>query len=277
MADRYERIEIFNESMKLCEKDEFLSRSVRSSIADQKIYWESDAVSPLIEKRFASTEFLVNSKRSCEAAKDFSGKSVCVLNFASSFNPGGGVKKGAGAQEESICRISTLYKSLADKSVKEFYDSHSHMIRRGKNDRRNNDDIIYTPGVTVFREDTFDCELMPQTDWYNVDVITCAAPDLRLFFDRSDYTPGDDELRELHLKRWKRILTVASLYKEEVLILGAFGCGVFNNPPEIVAGAARQVCNEFDGVFEKIVFAVFTNDHESENYRAFSEAFGSGN
>ena len=41
--------------------------------------------------------------------------------------------------------------------------------------------------------------------------------------------------------------------------------------------AARQVCNEFDGVFEKIVFAVFTNDHESENYRAFSETFGSGN
>ena len=43
----------------------------------------------------------------------------------------------------------------------------------------NNADIIYTPDVTVFKTDTSCPKLMNEKDWYDVDVITCAAPNLR--------------------------------------------------------------------------------------------------
>ena len=43
----------------------------------------------------------------------------------------------------------------------------------------NNADIIYTPGVTVFKTDTSNPKLLDEKDWYDVDVITCAAPNLR--------------------------------------------------------------------------------------------------
>ena len=76
------------------------------------------------------------------------GKRVCILNFASSVSPGGGVVTGAQAQEESICRVSTLYFALSDKeSAGRFYDYHWELIDKGEMNRKNRDDIIYTPGV----------------------------------------------------------------------------------------------------------------------------------
>ena len=39
-----------------------------------------------------------------------------------------------------------------------------------------NDDCIYTPDVTVFKTDTSVPEKLAEKDWYQVDVLTCAAP-----------------------------------------------------------------------------------------------------
>lgn len=75
---------------------------------------------------------------------------MCVLNFASATNPGGGVVKGSSAQEEAICRCSTLYPNLkAERAWEKFYAPH----RRAR-DPLHNDDCIYTPGVMVFKADT---------------------------------------------------------------------------------------------------------------------------
>ena len=58
--------------------------------------------------------------------------------------------------------------------MKGFYYPH----RNAKNPI-NNADIIYTPDVTVFKTDTGRPKLMNEAEWYDVDVITCAAPNLR--------------------------------------------------------------------------------------------------
>ncbi|MBQ6719389.1 MAG: TIGR02452 family protein, partial [Oscillospiraceae bacterium] len=204
-------------------------------------------------------------------AHSAAGKRVFILNFASSVAPGGGVLTGEQAQEESICRVSTLYFALSDpKTAGKFYDYHWELIRAGKMNRRNRDDIIYTPGVIAVRDDASGESMMEEKDWYAMDVITCAAPDVRQLGDAAQFTPTQEELRTLHETRWRCILAAAAKHEADVLILGAFGCGVFANPPELVVEAFNNILPEFRHHFEAIEFAVYCHSKEDANYRAFA-------
>ena len=64
---------------------------------------------------------------------------------------------------------------------------------------------------------------------------------------------------------------MALMNKNEVVILGAFGCGVFENKPEIVAMAAKNVIQEYRYAFVTIEFAIYCNSWDMENYKVFSE------
>lgn len=82
---------------------------------------------------------------------------------------------GSSAQEESLCRCSTLYFCLdTPELMRDFYLSH-----RQAGNPLYNDDIIYSPDVYVIKTDTSFPDWMKENDWYKVNVITCAAPNLR--------------------------------------------------------------------------------------------------
>ena len=55
---------------------------------------------------------------------------------------------------------------------------------------------------------------------------------------------------QIHITRGRKILEAAAADKNEVLILGAFGCGAFMNKPEVVAGAYKKLMGEFQNAFE---------------------------
>jgi uncharacterized protein (TIGR02452 family) len=74
----------------------------------------------------------------------------------------------------------------------------------------------------------------------------------------------------------ERIFRVAAKNGAEVLILGAFGCGAFRNPPEIVAKAFKAVQEKYESYFEVIEYAVFCGRHETLNYDTFVEIFDRG-
>jgi uncharacterized protein (TIGR02452 family) len=59
-------------------------------------------------------------------------------------------------------------------------------------------------------------------------------------------------------------------------VLGAMGCGAFQNPPLQVASLFRQVLEEgeFMGVFEEIIFAVLDSRGEG-NYAIFRDTLQS--
>ncbi|MCD7885612.1 MAG: TIGR02452 family protein [Lachnospiraceae bacterium] len=275
MKDRNERVAIFNETMRLCRESPKLAETVRQSIREQKIYWQEDEVFYDSDGSNSSPKCTLSRKRTLEAARSYAmqkNKKVCVLNFASSVTPGGGVTRGASAQEESMCRISTLYPAISDKATAgRFYEKHWQMIHDGTMGRENRDDCIYTPGVIVMREDTFDCALMPEEDWYAVDVITCAAPDQRgAGFGALQQKSG--QLMQLFEKRFSKILSVAAHNQVDILILGAFGCGAFCNPPEIVVRAFNNIISDFNGTsLKEIEFAVFANNPTNGNYQAFKK------
>ena len=267
---------MFRESMRLCRENERLKTAIENSIRNQKVYWEEKDITVPDMKGDAAPRLVISEKRTLEAAGPYAreGRRVCALNFASFVQPGGGVKKGAGAQEESICRISTLFPALDDKDTAgTFYEKHRAIAEQNKESgrdfmeyRRNRDDCIYTPGVIVFRKDTHDCELMPEEDWYETDIISCAAPDLRNAWQM----PDSSELYSVIESRVLKVIQAAACHQAEVLILGAFGCGVFRNPPEMVASAFETVLKQYGPYFETVEFALGHDSRDGENYRAFA-------
>lgn len=271
---RQERLEIFEGTRALCAGSSRLQKAIEASKARQQIYWEGETIAYDGPRFTEPARMILSPKKTVEAAMPYAqaGKRTCILNFASSVAPGGGVVTGAQAQEESICRVSTLYFALSDpETAGKFYDYHWELIRAGKMNRRNRDDIVYTPGVVAVRDDANDEAMLKEQDWYEMDVITCAAPDLRQLGDAAQFTPTLEELRTLHENRWRFILAAAAKHEADVLILGAFGCGVFANPPELVAQAFNKVLPEFRNNFETIEFAVYCSSFETPNYRAFSQ------
>ena len=276
---REENVQVFEDTKQKCQSDVSLRQAIAQANAAQRLILESDSETWKPPRRYMRpAQVMVSRKRTLEAASAYVGRKVSVLNFASATNPGGGVTRGSSAQEEAICRCSTLYFSLIEQSMwKGFYTPH-----RAQRDPLHNDDCIYTPGVVVIKTDTATPQALPPEDWYTVNVLTCAAPNLR---ERPSNPMNDgdgarsvqigkQELRQLHEKRMRRILSIAAAEGNEIMILGAFGCGAFRNPPEIVAEAMRTVIQEYRSFFEAVEFAVYCPPRDDSNYRVFERVLG---
>lgn len=267
MYGKYLRLqEIFEDTIKQCTTNDKLIEAVNQSIRRQYIVKEQDCVEQNKNNRTyeKSTKLLVSKKKTLEAAQQYIGKKVAILNFANAISPGGGVVNGAVAQEECICRCSSLYMNLIQENViEDFYQIHEKEYRKGNFPYGSNDDCIYTPNVVVFKSDEEFPELLQKDEWMFVDVITCAAPCL------IGCNIQEDKLREIHRKRIRRILDIAKSEGEEVLILGAFGCGAFQNPVEIVAEEMVNVVKEYQNCFETVEFAVYCSEKNKRNFEVF--------
>lgn len=276
---RTENVEIFKDTESLCKNNSKLKASLEDSRQNQRLISEDAALGEIdLNKYEKVAEVVVSKKRSFEAAKAYKDLKVCVHNFASATNPGGGVVNGSTAQEECLCRCSGLYFAL---NTPEMWDGFYQKHRDAWNPL-NNDDIIYTPAVRVFKSDTAVPQLMPEAEWYDVNVVTCAAPNLRKKPSNA-YNPNngsgevkitDQELLALHEKRLARILDVAVLEDNEVVILGAFGCGAFLNNPSVVARAAKNVIEKYRHAFKTIEFAIYCSPQDERNYLTFSKMLG---
>lgn len=279
MSDvRERRKEIFVDTQKLYQSNAKLVESIQNSKSQQRVIPAEEIVFLDEPSRYDTpAKVVVSKKRSLEAAMGYPDQKVCVLNFASATNPGGGVVNGSNAQEEAICRCSTLFPCIRDEKIKEqFHDKHRMLLKKGELNALYNNDCLYTPDVTVFKTDTEFPKLMPEDKWFQIDVISCAAPNLR--HKPSNAMNPDSgnravpikpsELLTLHMKRIERVLEIAKRNKEEVLILGAFGCGAFQNPPEVVADAMARVIQGTQD-FKVIEFAVYCSPQDTRNYDVF--------
>lgn len=206
------------------------------------------------------------------------GYNPAVLNFASAGHPGGGVQTGARAQEETICRRSTLTRSIFSMDAK-YASQYGYPLFDGNHyplTKSLDFSMIYTPEVTVFREAGQDYTLMEQP--FNVAVITNAALNLGgrhvLRLTPDGHMP--DEAKSITRNKIRAILRVGLIKGHDSLVLGAFGCGAFHNPPEEMAQLFKEILKEpeFIDRYRLILFAILSDHNDkSGNFQAFERVF----
>lgn len=207
-----------------------------------------------------NTEYIIKPYGSVDAVFDnkFNNEKLAVLNFASSKNPGGGFETGASAQEENLCYHSNLIKSL--KKRMSFYEFNRSHLNHGLY----TDGIIYSNNITFFRKNFKEVEPV------QCDVITCAAPNAGAA--RRQGVPYE-KINETMKRRLEQIIKVAIKHDVKVLVLGAFGCGVFKNDAKQVAKITKQLLVDegYGKHFKYVVFPLLSKS--DRNYGAFNSVF----
>ncbi|OSC98446.1 hypothetical protein PYCCODRAFT_1454428 [Trametes coccinea BRFM310] len=195
---------------------------------------------------------------------------IGVLNFASAKKPGGGFLKGAQAQEESIARSSTLYPTLMTRTSQEFYTLHNRDPKGGYYSHA----MIYSPGVTVFRDD--------HGGWvepFQVDVLTSPAVNAGVVRETlHGRVAGDSvegKIAQVMRERMARILYLYETKGVKNLVLGSFGTGVFRNDVTTIATIWADLLMgdnaRFKDSFDHVVFSILGK----ETYETFRTVFES--
>ncbi|MCD8387309.1 MAG: TIGR02452 family protein [Bacteroidales bacterium] len=180
-----------------------------------------------------------------------------ALNFASGWVPGGGVTKGSTAQEEDLCRRSSLYRGLTSPEGKPFYNA---------NHRRPNistNAMLLSHDVEVIKDKNYDLLRQP----FEVDVLTVAAPRL------CDGMPcTQEELDEILRGRIEATVKTLAAKGYRRAILGAWGCGAYGNDPVAVARYFHESLDRYAGYFDEIIFAIPLGRRD-QNLYLFSQEF----
>lgn len=250
-----------------------ISDEVRYAVENSRLYTpESFAdigpkISETIGKREKNkTEIRVNNETTLKAARrlkeEENYQNVVCLNFASAKHPGGGFLNGSSAQEESLARSSALYPTI--EQMDEMYEANKNY-----DSALYLDYMIYSPQVPVFRRD--DGHLLDNP--YQVSFITAPAVNAGIVHSRES-KENIEKIGKKMKERIEKILSIAVVHKVDALVLGAFGCGVFRNDPEEVAGYFKELVIEderFNDYFTEIVFAVLDRSREKRTYNIFKK------
>lgn len=215
------------------------------------------------------TRWEVTNETTLEAATRLSQElglsKVACLSFASAKYPGGGFLGGGQAQEESLARSSGLYRSLG--RAQAYYTAN-----RESETCLYTDHIVFSPEVPVIRDDAG--QLLDQP--YTISIIT--APAVNAGAVRKNEPDAVSEIVPVMRRRAGYVLNVARANACEHLILGAWGCGVFENAPDQVASVFAELLlgeGVHAGAFKTIVFAVLDRSDNEATIGPFRKRFGS--
>lgn len=167
--------------------------------------------------------------------------------MASEICPGGGVRKGSRAQEEDICRRTTLYPTIKKQSYPLAFD-----------------EVLFTPNVKIVKSSNY----LKYMNHVNISgVVTTAAIRRPLV---------NDQYLELLRNKITMMLETFKYHGMDHLVLGAWGCGAFHNPPYRVAEAFKEILSSdrFRNRFKNITFAILQPPgYHKQNYDIFLDMF----
>ena len=279
-ARKMRNAEIFQETMKICRKGFYLtptggkvSLPALEEVSEASKFYIAPEKLDIAATAWKSEIDAVNAD-CIDVARELveGGYKPIVLNMANRHTPGGGVLNGARAQEETLFRRSNLCASLY-----RYDEYHASLIGVKAADdgcypMDRNTGGIYSGRVMFFRagakeedallEKPFECAV--------VSVAAINRPDL----------DAKGRLVEWAVKATKQkirtMLRIGLIHGHDAIVLGAWGCGAFRNPPEHMAEIFDEVLHEpeFDNKYRKVRFAVI-EDHNSRhsNFAPFDKRF----
>ena len=180
-----------------------------------------------------------------------------LLNMCSWFKPGGGVEKGAGAQEEDLFRRGNYHKHL-DRRLYPLPDYRT-ILSRGVEFYRNSREHGYAP----------------MKKQYKIDCIAAPAVRHPVLTSKGELNKKDADMMR---KKINIICQMALKNNTDCLVLSAWGCGAYGCPPEHIGRLFREVLDEYSGCFKKIVFAIVdgaTAGFQTDNYNLFKKGYAS--
>lgn len=198
------------------------------------------------------------------------GECFAVLNMANAHVPGGAYVEGAVAQEENMFRRTDCHFRIEPQHVDPetgcyvpettaclcaeqgyvYCDSQRPRVCiRGREDRSARD-LGYA--------------WLPEQEIFPFYELRAAAQDIR--------GGGSFDEREARRRIAAQLETLRA-HGLRFAVLGAFGCGAFMNPADMVARIYKQEIAALDGHFTKIAFAIFSAGYGPDNYSPFAAEF----
>ena len=274
-------LDIFRDGAYRTETDRVVTLPVSGAFVENSQMFSTQIQLPA-EYIKADTQLSVLNVDCIIATRDLveQGFNPAVLNMASLYHPGGGVLQGSGAQEEELCRRSTLAISLYQFSLPGGrYGDLADMVRVKRRAERypmdNTYGGIYSPDITFFRatqEEGY--ALLDET--FSAAVISVASLNYNPKHGHNQLDNGNIPEADKPILREKirTILRIGALKGHDSLVLGALGCGAFCTPPAQMARLFHQVIDEqeFQGRFRKILFAIIDGP-SSNNFKPFCKEF----
>jgi len=235
MFNRYNKIKVYEDTKRKCLDGIYGPLKRGTSYLMKNSNHELNSVS--FEKIFDTTKIDVVNDDVLAVTKHYYDKGerkILVLNLASDRNPGGGVQNGASAQEEELFRRSNYFMCLDNT----FYPLDPASV-------------IYTPNVTIVKDKYYEDLIAP----FMVSMLAVAAVRKPRLSKDKKYSERDYKIMfdSIH-----NIFKVAYMMKYDTLILGALGCGAFENPPMEVIKIYNMFLKKYAGCFKNVIFAVYS-------------------
>lgn len=297
-----DRIKVAQETLQCIEKGYYTnSNGDEISLKSGKDLYNSsqsfvDLTKASIKKKYPKTDIIVVNQDCMEVAQEHAqqGYSVALLNFASSVEPGGGALDedhgGTNGQEEQLCYSSELagfmqevLKQSSTTQGAKFFPLNNYQEVKFKNAINwIHHQLVYTPDVQFFRSNAANNYEFLDTP-FKVGILSSAAPVEPTLTSLKD---GSIDYKDKATKGYVKQAIALQLYAAHVkghdtVILGAFGCGAFKNPPQAVAKIYKEVIDkQFQRAFKKIVFAILEDPSRGAhnpkgNLKSFQDCFAS--
>jgi len=177
--------------------------------------------------------------------------------MASASHPGGGYRKGAGAQEENLHRRTNLFQCLED-PYQLVNRSWSYPLPQFGG-------IYVRDAIVICSSENEGYAFLPQPQKMSF-IGSFAYKDPPTETNSQGQLVLSKKIAKDMKKKIHAIFEIALSNNHDSIVLSAFGCGAYGNPPNHIAELFKDVIQEFRGHFKCIIFSILDDDNTGKSH-----------